>query len=185
MSRDTWMEEGTATHSRILAWEIPWTEEPGGLQSTESQKSWIWLNDYITTTYTHTHTYIYIYMSLCIITESICCIPKTLWINYIWIKYNLKKRDTWNNRQVWPLSTKWNRAKANSFAKRMHWTEHAGLSTTQERTVHMDITRWSTLKSDCLYSLQPKMEKLYTVSINKTWSWLWLRSWTPYCNFTC
>ena len=28
----------------------------------------------------------------------------------------------------------------------------------------MDITRWSTLKSDWLYSLQPKMEKLYTVS---------------------
>ena len=27
----------------------------------------------------------------------------------------------------------------------------------------MDITRWPTLKSDCLYSLQPKMEKLYTV----------------------
>ena len=45
----------------------------------------------------------------------------------------------------------------------------------------MDITRWSTLKSDWLYSLQPKMEKLYTVSKNKTRSWLWLRSWTPYC----
>ena len=28
----------------------------------------------------------------------------------------------------------------------------------------MDITRWSILKSDCLYSLQPKMKKLYTVS---------------------
>ena len=25
------LEEGMATHSRILAWEIPWTEEPGGL----------------------------------------------------------------------------------------------------------------------------------------------------------
>ena len=36
-------------------------------------------------------------------------------------------------------------------------------------------------KSDWLYSLQPKMEKLYTVSKNKTGSWLWLRSWTPYC----
>ena len=35
--------------------------------------------------------------------------------------------------------------------------------------------------SGWLYSLQPKMEKLYTVSKNKTWSWLWLRSWTPYC----
>ena len=45
----------------------------------------------------------------------------------------------------------------------------------------MDITRWSTPKSDWLYSLQPKMEKFYTVSKNKTESWLWLRSWTPYC----
>ena len=30
-------------------------------------------------------------------------------------------------------------------------------------------------------SFQPKMDKLYTVSKNKTRSWLWLRSWTPYC----
>ena len=27
------LEEGMATHSSILAWKIPWTEEPGGLQS--------------------------------------------------------------------------------------------------------------------------------------------------------
>ena len=47
----------------------------------------------------------------------------------------------------------------------------------------MDITRWSILKSDWLYSLQPKMEKLYTVSKNKTRSWLWLRSWTPTAKF--
>ena len=30
-------EEEMVTHSSILAWEIPWTEEPGGLQSVESQ----------------------------------------------------------------------------------------------------------------------------------------------------
>ena len=30
------MEKGMATHSSILAWRIPWTEEPGGLQSTGS-----------------------------------------------------------------------------------------------------------------------------------------------------
>ena len=30
------LEEEIATHSRILAWEIPWTEEPGGLQSMGS-----------------------------------------------------------------------------------------------------------------------------------------------------
>ena len=37
------------------------------------------------------------------------------------------------------------------------------LPTIQEKTLHMDITRWSTPKSDWLYSLQPKMEKLYTI----------------------
>ena len=39
-----------------------------------------------------------------------------------------------------------------------------------KRRLHMDITRWSTPTSDRLYSLQPKMEKLYTVSKNKTGS---------------
>ena len=34
-----------ATHSSILAWETPWTEEPGGLQSMGSQKSWTRLSD--------------------------------------------------------------------------------------------------------------------------------------------
>ena len=52
-----------------------------------------------------------------------------------------------------------------------------------KRTLHMDVTRWLTPKSDWSYSLQPKMEKLYTVSKNKSWSWLWLRSWTPYSKF--
>ena len=33
-----------------------------------------------------------------------------------------KSRKTWNNRQIWPWSTNWSRAKANSFAKRMHWS---------------------------------------------------------------
>ena len=32
------LEEEMATCSSILAWEIPWTEEPGGLQSIESQR---------------------------------------------------------------------------------------------------------------------------------------------------
>ena len=32
------LEEEMATHSSVLAWEIPWTEEPGGLQSMGSQR---------------------------------------------------------------------------------------------------------------------------------------------------
>ena len=34
------LEKEMATHSSILAWKIPWTEEPGGLHSTRLQKSW-------------------------------------------------------------------------------------------------------------------------------------------------
>ena len=33
------LEEGMATHSSILAWRSPWMEEPGGLQSKESQRA--------------------------------------------------------------------------------------------------------------------------------------------------
>ena len=32
------LEEDIATHSSILAWELPWTEEPGGLRSMETQR---------------------------------------------------------------------------------------------------------------------------------------------------
>ena len=38
------LEKGMATQSSIVAWEIPWTEEPGGLQSMGSQ-SLTWLSD--------------------------------------------------------------------------------------------------------------------------------------------
>ena len=93
-----------------------------------------------------------------------------------------KSRNTWGNRQIWPWNTEWSRAKPNKVLPRER-TGHSKhpLPITQEKTLHMDITRWSTWKSDWLYSLQPKMEKLYTVSKNKSGNWLWLGSWTPYC----
>ena len=92
-----------------------------------------------------------------------------------------KSRDNWSNREVWPWSTEWSRAKANRLLPRVcsSHSKHS-LPTTQEKTLHMNITIWSMWKSDWLYSLQPKMEKHYTISKNKTGSWLWLRSWTPY-----
>ena len=38
LSQENPLEKGMATHSSILAWRIPWTEEPGGLQSIGSQR---------------------------------------------------------------------------------------------------------------------------------------------------
>ena len=95
-----------------------------------------------------------------------------------------RSRHIWSNRQVWTWSTKWSSEKTNRGLLREN-TGHSKhpLPITQEMTLHMDVTRWSIPKSDWLYSLQPELEKLYTVSKNKTMSWLWLRSWTPCCQF--
>ena len=38
LGQEDTLEEGMATHSSILAWRIPWTEEPGGLQSMRLQR---------------------------------------------------------------------------------------------------------------------------------------------------
>ena len=38
------LEKEIATHSSIFAWDIPWTEQPRGLQSMGSQKSWVQLS---------------------------------------------------------------------------------------------------------------------------------------------
>ena len=38
LGREDPLEEGMTTHFSILAWEIPWTEEPGGLQPMGSQR---------------------------------------------------------------------------------------------------------------------------------------------------
>ena len=67
------------------------------------------------------------------------------------------------------------------FSKRTHWSHQ----TPSSNKIRDDYT-WTTpdgqhQKLDWLYSLQPKMEKLYTISKNKSRSWLWVRSWTPYC----
>ena len=59
LGREDPLEKGTATHSSILAWEIPWTGEPRGLQATGSQKSRTRLSGWA-----HTHALLYQSVSL-------------------------------------------------------------------------------------------------------------------------
>ena len=56
------LEKGMATHSRILAWRIPWTEEPGGLQSIGSHRVGYDWSDSI---HTHTHTHFTYWFIVC------------------------------------------------------------------------------------------------------------------------
>ena len=48
------LEKEVATHSSILAWGVPWTEEPGGLQSMD-HKEWDMTEQLSVRTHTHTH----------------------------------------------------------------------------------------------------------------------------------
>ena len=57
LGRDDPLEKGLATLSSILAWRIPWTEEPGGLQSMGSQR--VGHTEQLTHTHTHTHTHMF------------------------------------------------------------------------------------------------------------------------------
>ena len=84
--------------------------------------------------------------------------PKRCPFHYRGLEHKSRKsRNTWSNRQIWPWSTEWSRAKANTVLPRecIAHSKHP-LPTTQEKTLHMDITRWSTPRSDWLYSLQPR-----------------------------
>ena len=51
LGREDPLEKGISTHSSVLAWKIPWTEEPGGLQSIGLQRV---SHDWVTNTHTHT-----------------------------------------------------------------------------------------------------------------------------------
>ena len=75
--RETWvqflggeepLEKGVATHSSILAWEIPWTEEPDGATVHRSQRDTTELSSYVKILIErslHNKTDIYIRLSLC------------------------------------------------------------------------------------------------------------------------
>ena len=58
-----------ATHSSILAWKIPWTEEPGGLQSIESRRC---RHDRSDITYTHIFILMVVLIMMCDFNNYIC-----------------------------------------------------------------------------------------------------------------
>ena len=89
-----------------------------------------------------------------------------------------KSWDTWSNRQIWPWSSRRSRAKLTVFPRGRTGHSKHPLPPTQEKTLHMDITRWSILKSDWLHSLQLFRYDLnqipcdYTVEVTNRFKWL-------------
>ena len=94
------LEEGTATHSSILAWRIPWTEEPGGLQSV-GHKEWD-----VTKVTEHTHTplceYCWSSLHFFISFEQItdCPLFQTVFSGMFLWPPALKNRDSISSKQI-------------------------------------------------------------------------------------
>ena len=65
------LEKEMGPHSSTLAWKIPWTEEPGWLQSMESQEL-----DTTEQLHTHTHTGVYAYLFMCAIDKDLIYFDK-------------------------------------------------------------------------------------------------------------
>ena len=89
---------------------------------------------------------------------------------------NRKSRNTWSNRQIWPWSTEWSRAKAefcqentlviaNTLFQQHKRRLYTWASLDALKSGHLNQ---ATLKSDWLYSLQPKMEKRSSIQLAKT-----------------
>ena len=91
-----------------------------------------------------------------------------------------KSKNTWSNRQGWPWSTEWSMGGQTEFCQEDTLVTENTLFQQHNRRLYS----WTPLdgqhRNQTDFSLQPKREKLYIVSKNKTRSWWCLRSWT-YC----
>ena len=85
------LEEEMATHSSILAWKIPWTEEPGGLQTPGSQKSQTRLSTYVMSLFSSICFH-------CFYTPLVCAVH--FFFSVIFIPVSLV--DTYGNEDVYP-----------------------------------------------------------------------------------
>ena len=99
------LEKGMASHSSILAWKIPWTEEPGGLQSMGRRESDMieWL--------THTHTPVRVCLEVQAqpseVNKNGCTPSSHCWMSLPDSKYRTEGTEAW--------------AKSHSFVHLNHW----------------------------------------------------------------
>ena len=106
------LEKGMATHSRILAWRIPWTEEPGRLQSMELQVRHDWSD------WTHTHIHINIInIAHTTYSKSFTCINPFNW--------------HWHSMREVPLTSlvRWGNLGTDSLSNLLRVSRRAGIQT--------------------------------------------------------
>ena len=92
-----------------------------------------------------------------------------------------KSRNTWSNRQIWPWSTEWSRAKANRvFQENALVTANNIPSNNNKRQLYI-CTLPVQHRNQIDYILCSQRWRSSIQWAKMTRNWLWLRSWTPYC----
>ena len=160
-----------ATHSSVLAWRVPGMGEPVGLPCMGSHRVGHDWSDLAAA------AAVKIYENF----QKLTAKKEVLFIIGNWNAKEGSQEIAWSNRQVWHWRTKWSRPKANGVVPRECTGHSKHLVQQHKRRLYTLTSPDGQLKLDWLYSLQPKMEKLYTISKHKTWSWLWFRSWASCC----
>ena len=145
------LEKEIATCSSILAWGIPWTEEPGGLQSMQLQKSWTQLS---------THTY------PVLMTQCACgcvwrvCVSGSSQFSEPWQATEFQVK-----RQLWRM-----KVEDEALEKRPIFTSMVAFVNLQENCCR---SKWTHLKFACLlglhknktHQLVPQPSRLYKLDI--------------------
>ena len=159
-----------APHSSTLTWKIPWTEEPGGLPSMGPHRVGHGWSD-------------------------LACMH--VWRPTRPFRPNTPKRCPFHYRglecksrksEISGVTGKFGCGVQNETGQRLiefYQENTLVIANTLFQQHKTRLDTWTSpdgqYQNQIDYSLQPKMEKLYTISKNKTGSWLLLRSWILYC----
>ena len=164
--RETWvqslgqedlLEKEMATHSSILAWKIPWMEEPGGLQSMGSQRVG---HDWLTS----------LSFSLFFLELFLHWSPVAYWA------------PTYLGSSSFSVLSFCLFILLMGFSRQEYWSGLPFPSPVDHILSKLStMTCLSWVAQNGMAHSFIELDKLYTVSKNKTGSWLWLISWTPYC----
>ena len=156
LSWEDLLEKEMATHSSILTWKIPWMEEPGRLQSMGSQRVGHWVTS--------------LSLSLFFLELFLHWFPVAYWA------------PTYLGSSSFSVLSLCLFILFLGFSRQEYWSGLPVPSPVDHILLELStMTRLSWVALHRMGHSFIELDKLYTVSKNKTGSWLWLTSWTPYC----
>ena len=158
LGQEDLLQKEMATHSSILAWEIPWTEEPGGVQSTNGvKKSWTRLS-----VHAYIHIFILLYSLLIHLTSLAAQTVKhvsTMWETWV---QSLGQEDSLEKEMAPHSST---------LAQKIPWTEEPGVhgvAKSRTRLSNFTFTFTNTLDYPSIHSFVSPSQMFLNVFQSKS-----------------